>query len=821
MSKIKESLGIELFTIDEDNFRIAQAVKKKFQWKWKDKKLKDYSPKEIEKANLRTLCMDEVVLDLEDKESAKKTKEKLEKENIIYIAFASGSRGVHFHLKFSQLKNYPEKIRNYIRKQIILFFNADVTKAAEKTLIAIADRPHWKTGKNKHFIKGKIEDNELPSFVKTELPEAVPEEETYKEDKTEVIKEPCPALKRILEEGVKEGQRNNMRANIVLYYYIERNLSKKETIKKVLEWNSKCSPPEEETQVIKTATNTMDHAEYRIGCQSWKDYCPFYTGKEIEKHKCKWLKKYKGWLEDLAYANIPIAEQDSEEKFVNPIHPENIISRWISYMEKITDAYPEYNLGGILALLSIITKRKAVIQITPAPIFPNLWILLIGESTISRKSTCVNAIKNMGIKIQLNDYLCPDDFTPESLIKVLQIHGQKIFIQEEFEEFFGQLSKDYKAGLAGTLCKLYENVPIFSRELMSKSFLVQNVYLPILTATTIETFKGNREIDIHIKNGFFARFLYIFPKRQKKLKNMELLTKEIINEREELTAWLRDLSKLFDEIDINSPKDVTISEDALNLYHSWIAKKEKLMLTSSLKDNQLRFLGRLAPNVLKIAFLHHIGRPEYKKILRSGLDILTNYFPYHKRNSEEESLIRLTSSNSKSKTDMEKANSKIKLVNNKKLISNINNNINNNNIYYTNIGFENNEQISEVVNSNVKPFFSIGFDDIKVAIQLAEKVFIPFADRFLEEIQGTGGRAKTVYDVILRRYKKGKPVSHSDALRNSHLDAYDFKRAITTLVQAKRIRVIEEGKPKYAKIPPVFYVPLDPEKRRRNRYGAN
>jgi len=121
--------------------------------KWKA--WKECSQEEKNKVNLRQLFPTEIILDFEDKNLIEQTKIKLTANNLHYYLYNSGSRGVHFHLLFDNLEFYNEEQRTQIRKLFIKEYNADETKSSEKTLIAMCDKPHFKTLNNKTLIEEK------------------------------------------------------------------------------------------------------------------------------------------------------------------------------------------------------------------------------------------------------------------------------------------------------------------------------------------------------------------------------------------------------------------------------------------------------------------------------------------------------------------------------------------------------------------------------------------------------------------------------------------------------------------------------------------
>lgn len=144
----------------------------------------------IDEANLRELYSDEVVLD-DDDDRPEEIELMLDKLNLHYLKYFSGSKGHHYHLKFSELLKFSEEDKKIIREKIIMFFGCD--KQKKTGLIAWENKPHFKTGNKKELVKGTLEEyelgNELPLFAQNKDDALIPcpwakEKHSNGEDKT-------------------------------------------------------------------------------------------------------------------------------------------------------------------------------------------------------------------------------------------------------------------------------------------------------------------------------------------------------------------------------------------------------------------------------------------------------------------------------------------------------------------------------------------------------------------------------------------------------------------------------------------------------------
>lgn len=99
----------------------------------------------IQYINQRQIFPNEVVLDIEEKDRLEPIIDELNKfENINkFYVFETGSRGYHIHIFFKNSLNEKTKAK------IINYFQTDMHKASDKTMIALEWCEHWKSGKIK------------------------------------------------------------------------------------------------------------------------------------------------------------------------------------------------------------------------------------------------------------------------------------------------------------------------------------------------------------------------------------------------------------------------------------------------------------------------------------------------------------------------------------------------------------------------------------------------------------------------------------------------------------------------------------------------
>lgn len=118
---------------------------------WKN--FDDCTEEEIEQANLRSILPKEIILDLEDPTELDRVKYMLKAYKLKYYIWSTGSKGYHINLFYNDLDKFDREVRKEIRKTIIKRFKTDETKSSEKGLLAVENKKHFKTGKEKTLIE--------------------------------------------------------------------------------------------------------------------------------------------------------------------------------------------------------------------------------------------------------------------------------------------------------------------------------------------------------------------------------------------------------------------------------------------------------------------------------------------------------------------------------------------------------------------------------------------------------------------------------------------------------------------------------------------
>lgn len=262
---------------------------------------------------------------------------------------------------------------------------------------------------------------------------------------------------------------------------------------------------------------------------------------------------------------------------------------YIRWAKTITDAPEEFLAAGALSCLSAAVGRNVCLN---NRIYPNLWLVLIGESSIARKSTAVGLAKILCERAGIPTF--PDRITPESFYENLVSNPQGLFALGELGGWLGSLSRNYATGLKQDMAELYDCPPDFRRIRKDtkgrvKEFKIKRPYITVISASTSEWFEENIS-ENDAGGGFLPRFNYVIGVERKPYP----IPPELIVP-DDLINTLKSISKCSGNITLNK------ASEGYDIYVDWFNDFRNTLKSSP--KALIPFGVRLETVALKIAIL--------------------------------------------------------------------------------------------------------------------------------------------------------------------------------------------------------------------------
>jgi len=325
-------------------------------------------------------------------------------------------------------------------------------------------------------------------------------------------------------------------------------------------------------------------------------------------------------------------------KFSINLPADHFITRFMGYGTAISDAYRVYWFMAALFILGVVVDKKLKFETSMAKFYLNIWIYILGDSTLARKSTAVQKAYQM-LKAVLGDRFVnaciPNTFSPEAFTEHMDAYNHAAWVRDEAAGVLSVMQKDYMRGFKDDLMQLYDCQPI-TRMLRTKKsgeksrFNVDDPYLNVFFASTGAALGYNLDL-IDKETGFLARFVFAYPQDEKE--NYMPLDKGTPRHSELEEICKTQLTTIKDRMDaIRGCVDMSHSPDARAYYNKWQETREKEK--AALKDGySSQIFGRLNPFVMKLAMAFEVGssdfdptRPIREEYFREACRLVDEYF---------------------------------------------------------------------------------------------------------------------------------------------------------------------------------------------------
>lgn len=298
-----------------------------------------------------------------------------------------------------------------------------------------------------------------------------------------------------------------------------------------------------------------------------------------------------------------------------PYSESTFIDEYKSWALEATDACTEFHELSAFMVLSSIVSSSVKLTTSYGPVVPNIWGLVLGDSTVTRKTTA------MGMAVKLietldTEIILATDGSAEGLVTGLAGRpGQvSMFFRDEVSGLFEAIQqKPYLAAMPEILTALYDVPPVFRRLLRQEVIRVENPAF-IFFGGGIRDRVYSLISESWIHSGFLPRFLVVSGDfNQDSMRPTGPPTELGIKKRAALVEKLADLYQLYacevsgkigGETFSHMPEiSAILTQTAWDKYQSI----EKVMTlagyNSPLRDTALPTFTRLKDSMLKLAII--------------------------------------------------------------------------------------------------------------------------------------------------------------------------------------------------------------------------
>lgn len=185
------------------------------------------------------------------------------------------------------------------------------------------------------------------------------------------------------------------------------------------------------------------------------------------------------------------------------------VSNYISWAKSLGDAAPQYHQAGAFIILGALLAGSVRLPTSFGTMKPNLWFMILADTTLTRKTTAMDIAMDLLEEVN-SEVILATDGSIEGLMGSLAIRPGKpsIFLRDEFSGLLESLTKkDYYAGMAETLTKLYDGK--LQKRVLKKEIIEVRDPVLLFFAGGIRNKVTMLLTSEHISSGFLPRFVFI------------------------------------------------------------------------------------------------------------------------------------------------------------------------------------------------------------------------------------------------------------------------------------------------------------------------
>lgn len=315
-----------------------------------------------------------------------------------------------------------------------------------------------------------------------------------------------------------------------------------------------------------------------------------------------------GYREVLTMPDIMKGEQPNDVT--------SFVDDYYDWAVSATDAIPIYHELCAFILLSSVMASGLRLKTSYGEMYPNLWGLVLGDSTLTRKTTAMSMAMNMLVEVD-SDVILASDGSVEGILTGLSERPNRtsVFFRDEITGFLDAIHrKDYLAGITETFTHLYDVPKIYPRRLRKETITITSPVF-IFFGGGIRDKVYSLLTDESVLSGFIPRFLVVSGESDlSKIRRTGPGVIELSHQRDVLQRRVTDLYERFNrttylkmpggsEVAVPQYTYAMLTEDAWARY----GEIESIMVESAHKSSMsmlaLPTFERLSRSLLKMAML--------------------------------------------------------------------------------------------------------------------------------------------------------------------------------------------------------------------------
>lgn len=331
--------------------------------------------------------------------------------------------------------------------------------------------------------------------------------------------------------------------------------------------------------------------------------------------------------------NMPVllSEKEMESR------QRTILDEYHDWAITATDAVEEYHELACMILLScLMSKTLRLHSNLPFRLIPNLWGLILGDSTLTRKTTAMDMAMDFIGDID-RELIIATDASAEGVVTSLELRPKmvSVFYRDEITGLFDAMHrKDYLAALPEILTKMYDVPTFYTRQLAKKTISVTEPIFVFFGGGILDRTYSLID-ENYFLSGFLPRFLIVTGRADiERVRSTGPPVQEDESKRDELLTHFRALYDHYakDEVQVQvgtqmmpiTPEiEVQLTNDAWTRFAEMEAVLIRTAHESSHSGRAMPSFQRMAFSMLKMAMLIAASKDVQDKVVVDLPDLIS------------------------------------------------------------------------------------------------------------------------------------------------------------------------------------------------------
>jgi hypothetical protein len=244
-----------------------------------------------------------------------------------------------------------------------------------------------------------------------------------------------------------------------------------------------------------------------------------------------------------AEINIDKEIEEARNRNLLPKFPElnpGIFKDYMNFGKRVSYSLEEYHFAALLSLASMAIGRKAVVKVGMINIHPNVFVMVVGQTTISGKSVACNmVVDSFGKSIVYEEPLAKcystnilrGTISESALIQGLNDTYNSLWYYDDCAGFFDDVTA-WNKHILGTMCSIYDGSAV-ERTLSKRSksgsdqfkWTCPTPFVSLLFNTTTKDIEQIASSHL-FSTGFFPRIMWFYGQGGQPRKNENVNDKD-------------------------------------------------------------------------------------------------------------------------------------------------------------------------------------------------------------------------------------------------------------------------------------------------------